>query len=233
MKKLVFITLLLILASAAWPVRLNQDIYLAPHPARPPDKTPVVDTLSHDPTIGYIKGQAVDSDGIGLQFTNITCRQDGKWITGAQTDINGRFTIRIPEGNYLVRASLVGHSQIDSLQVKVMASSTTVIPTLVMHSVGTGPMFRETVIIMVQDSKGYPIEGVTVMVEDKGVKKIHGMTNDAGLYRLMRGYGDSSNHTSIIHLSAEGYQPKRVEIIFETGKKLRREITLKAARRRD
>jgi hypothetical protein len=231
MKKLVFIILLLILASAAWPVRLNEFMYFTPTPAKPSEKPAVADTLDKDPTIGYIKGQVVDIDGFGLQFANITCRQEGKWITGAQTDKNGRFTIRIPEGNYLVRASLVGHAQIDSLQVKVMASNTTKIPTLTMHRVGTGDEFRETVIIQVQDSKGNPIEGVAVMIEVNGEKKLRGMTTDAGLYRLRRGYGDSSGYTNIIHLSAEGYQPKRVEIKFKEGQKLRREITLKANRR--
>ncbi len=225
MKRLYVITMLMLLAAAVWAVRINGFIYQTP--TTPPPIKPVADSLLNDPSIGYIEAHIVDEDGLGLQYANLVCIQAEKRITGAQTDRNGRARIRIPEGRYQVRITMVGRSRIDSLLVEVKASETTVIPTIALTSVGCGPMFRETVILRVTDSKGRPIEGGIVKDVDAADDKIFGVTTDQGLYRVIR--RSANMNKRIMLLSAEGYRSRRVAIKFEFGKKTRRQIKMQKA----
>ena len=61
---------------------------------------------------GTIKGTIIDQKTKEpVAFANVVAMQDGKQIKGAQTDMDGKFTLApLNVGNYDIKASCVGYN---------------------------------------------------------------------------------------------------------------------------
>lgn len=77
---------------------------------------------------GWLRVTVIDPDSISLQYTNVNCYQASQWITSGQTDSRGEALIRIPEGNYQLKVSLVGFNPMDSIFANVEAGRETRVP---------------------------------------------------------------------------------------------------------
>ncbi|MBN1542919.1 TonB-dependent receptor, partial [candidate division KSB1 bacterium] len=67
------------------------------------------------PMRGVYQGIVVDENGDPLPYTNILIQELN---IGCTSDINGRFTLRLPPGRFSVRISYIGHkSAVDSLSI--------------------------------------------------------------------------------------------------------------------
>ncbi|HXH17875.1 MAG TPA: carboxypeptidase regulatory-like domain-containing protein [Chitinophagales bacterium] len=75
---------------------------------------------------GEITGRVVDEKGEGLPFANVIAEQDGKLVTGAQTDFDGYFTIKpLNPGKYDVKVSYLGEDKAVMKGVMVSADKIT------------------------------------------------------------------------------------------------------------
>ncbi len=83
--------------------------------------------MIRDAGLGWIRGTVSDSAGTGLQWVNVICLQGYKRITGVQTNAQGNFIMRAPEGSFTLRFKLIGYETVDSLSVEVTAGDTTIV----------------------------------------------------------------------------------------------------------
>ncbi len=80
--------------------------------------------MIRDQGMGWIYGVVKDSTGAGLQYVNVSCILGDRRITGTQTDADGVFHMRAPEGSLMLRFMLIGYEDKDSIFVDVVTGET-------------------------------------------------------------------------------------------------------------
>lgn len=149
----------------------------------------------------YVRSRVVDEDGMSLQWVNVICMQGDKRITGTQTNAFGRFNLRVPEGNFRLRFTLIGHETRDSIFVEVAAGDTislapiTLIarPEMILDAL---PINRPKgrILVSIEDVRGTPLDDVvveclldsaTVREETSGLNgKVRFSNMESGTYKI-------------------------------------------------
>lgn len=118
------------LTAGEYTLRCERDGYLPRNsyvPVQPDLATHLTLRLIRDAGMGWIRGAVTDSTGVGLEWVNVICLQGDKRITGIQTNAQGNFIMRAPEGSFTLRFKLIGYETVDSLSVEVSAGDTTIV----------------------------------------------------------------------------------------------------------
>jgi|GEM_PF-6531852 len=192
-----------------------------------------------DTPMGLIRGKVIDEDGIGLQYVNVVFFQGDTRVTGAQSDNNGRFSIKIPAGSYLASLRCIGLEQIDSLVVTVVSGDTTTLPSTTMHRIGLNDDFwgypSGKLIVHVKDKMGRSLENVLVVCSPgKQEETYENKTNADGLlkFKLRTPLQQRTPLSMSIRFHLDGYETVKLKKVIVKGQETTRlEVTLKKTRK--
>lgn len=193
--------------------------------------TLLITTFSFSQSKGIISGIITDKDtnNQSLPFANVLIK--GTTI-GADTDIDGKYTISIAPGNYTVQFSFVGYESVD-VPVTVVANETVTIN----QAIGSGSYKLEDVVVrstvnrqketaLLLDQKNAVEIKQTIGVQElsrKGVSdvatavtKTTGITKQEGSGNIfVRGLGDRYNSTTMNGLPIPSNDPEKKNLNLE------------------
>ena len=185
---------------------------------------------------GFIRGTVIDGDlGEPLFGANILIENGSG---GAVTDFDGKFEISIAPGTYVLNASFIGLADIKITDVKVLSEEVTLIDNVIMKAESnqlntftvSANVIRNTeaAIINIKKKSASVMDGISAAkfrrIGDSdaasAIKRVTGVSVEAGKYVYVRGLGDRYTKTMLNGLDIPGLDPDRNSIqidIFPTS----------------
>lgn len=185
---------------------------------------------------GFIRGSIFDGEN-GESLIGVTVMVEGTTM-GTITDLDGKFTLEVPDGVYDLRISYVSYKPLVIEDVKVVGGEVVVLENLKMATnsqqlkavVVQAEMTRatETALMSMKRKAAGMIDGISAgKIEITGdgnageaAKRVTGVTVVGGKYIYVRGLGDRYTKTTLNGLDIPGLDPDRNSIqldIFPTG----------------
>ncbi|MEX1001027.1 MAG: TonB-dependent receptor [Crocinitomicaceae bacterium] len=192
--------------------------------------------LSQKKEEGTIRG-TVYEDKSGLTMPGVTVAIEGKG-TVAKTDLDGQFSVSLPEGTYTILLSSFFVETIQINEVEVKNGETTLLENLNMvessNELGTVVVYKERIkntenaVLSLKKSSVNMIDGISSSAFRKmgdsdaagAMKRVPGVSISNGKYIYIRGLGDRYNKTLLNGLDIPGLDPDKNTIqmdIFPTN----------------
>lgn len=184
---------------------------------------------------GIIRGTVNDSKtGETIPFVNVYIEE---LKTGTTTDLDGNYTIKLPEGKYSLKFSFLGYSshKVENLEIK---KGNTEILNILMKEEG---QILEEVVIQARQARNTQaalatikrkstklLDGVSSQTFSKvgdsdaadAIKRVTGVSTQDGKYVFVRGLGDRYTKTMLNNMNIPGLDPDKNTVqmdIFPTN----------------
>lgn len=186
--------------------------------------------------MGTIRGTVIDDlTGETLIGVNVVI---GGTMTGASTDLDGKFSIRVAEGTYNVEATYISFAKLTVSGVVVKADEVTVVgevrlkPDAIQAGevtiTATRSRNNESAMATMQKKSANVMDGISSQTFKKvgdgdagaAIKRVTGVTVEGGKYVFVRGLGDRYTKTTLNGMEIPGLDPDRNSIqldIFPTN----------------
>ena len=186
--------------------------------------------------MGTIRGTVID-DLTGETLIGVNVVIAGT-MTGASTDLDGQFSIRVAEGTYSVEATYISFAKLTVSGVVVKADEVTVIGEmrLMPDAIQAGEVVitatrsrnNESAMATMQKKSANVMDGISSQTFKKvgdgdagaAIKRVTGVTVEGGKYVFVRGLGDRYTKTTLNGMEIPGLDPDRNSIqldIFPTN----------------
>lgn len=195
-----------------------------------------ITTLGAFAQMGTIRGTVIDDlTGETLIGVNVVI---GGTMTGASTDLDGQFSIRVAEGTYNVEATYISFAKLTVSGVVVKADEVTVVGEmrLMPDAIQAGEVVitatrsrnNESAMATMQKKSANVMDGISSQTFKKvgdgdagaAIKRVTGVTVEGGKYVFVRGLGDRYTKTTLNGMEIPGLDPDRNSIqldIFPTN----------------
>ena len=187
-------------------------------------------------TTGLIRGTVIE-DATGEPLYGVTVKVL-ETATGAITDFDGKFEIKVPEGTYTVQFSFISFTTIKVSDVNVTAAQPFLLNGIRMAEaveqlqevVVTAEIIRdsEEALLTIKRKSSSMLDGISAASFEKigdsdaaaAVKRVTGVSVEGGKYVYVRGLGDRYTKTTLNDVDIPGLDPDRNSIqmdIFPTS----------------
>lgn len=184
---------------------------------------------------GTIRGTLKDGqNGEVLSFANILVVETSN---GTSTDLDGQFSLSLPEGVYTLKASYIGYTDMTISDIAVKKGEVAVLDfalneegTMMEEVVVTAKALRNTDVALMAIQRKAPglLDGVNTQSikrtgdSDAGsaIKRVTGVSVEGGKHVVVRGLGDRYSKTILNGLDVPGLDPDRNSVqldIFPTN----------------
>lgn len=184
---------------------------------------------------GTIRGTIIDQEfGDPLIGVSVLIESLG---TGTSTDIDGNYTIKVPEGNYTLSFSYISFASQKVTDVAVKANQVTIIDlgmaeevTGLEEIVVTAKASRNTsnALLSMQKKSANLLDGISAQTFSKtgdgdaaaAIKRVPGVSVEGGKHVYVRGLGDRYTKTILNNMEIPGLDPDRNNVqmdIFPTN----------------
>lgn len=186
--------------------------------------------------MGTIRGTVID-DLTGETLIGVNVIVSGT-MTGASTDLDGQFSIRVPEGTYSVEATYISFAKLTVSDVVVKADEVTLVGDMRLKPdaiqagevtiTATRSRNNESAMATMQKKSANVMDGISSQTFKKvgdgdagaAIKRVTGVTVEGGKYVFVRGLGDRYTKTTLNGMEIPGLDPDRNSIqldIFPTN----------------
>lgn len=174
---------------------------------------------------GHIRGTIID-DQTGETLVGVTVYAEGT-TTGTISDIDGKFSLKLPQGIYNLHVSYISYQTITISGLEVSPGDVTIIDHLRMHVskqeleevVITAEAVRTTETALVSIKRKAPaiLDGISAsriqLTGDatavEAAKRVTGVSIEDGKYVYIRGLGDRYSKTTLDGMAIPGLDPDR------------------------
>ena len=184
---------------------------------------------------GTIRGTLTDAkSGEAIMFANVLIKETG---TGNTTDLDGKFSLSLDEGNYTLVFSYIGYTELSVTEVKVNAGEDTELNVQLTENsevldevVVTATQIKntETALLAIQRRAPGLLDGIsTQSIKRSGdsnvgsaIKRVSGVSVEGGKHVIVRGLGDRYSKTILNGMDVPGLDPDRNSVqldIFPTN----------------
>lgn len=186
--------------------------------------------------MGTIRGTVID-DLTGETLIGVNVIVSGT-MTGSSTDLDGKFSIRVPEGTYNVEATYISFAKLTVSNVIVKADEVTLVGEMRLKPdaiqagevviTATRSRNNESAMATMQKKSANVMDGISSQTFKKvgdgdagaAIKRVTGVTVEGGKYVFVRGLGDRYTKTTLNGMEIPGLDPDRNSIqldIFPTN----------------
>ena len=184
---------------------------------------------------GTVRGDLIDdTNGETIPFANVLVAETGG---GASTDLDGKFSIDLPVGNYTFTVSYIGYAELSVSDVEVLENEVTILnlrlqeeSAVLEEVVVTAKAIRTTEAALMTIQKKAPglLDGISTQSikrtgdSDVGsaIKRVTGVSVEGGKHVVVRGLGDRYSKTILNGLDIPGLDPDKNSVqldIFPTN----------------
>ncbi len=184
---------------------------------------------------GTIRGNLIDgNNGETIPFANILIAETGN---GVSTDLDGKFSIDLPVGVYILKASYIGYADLSVSEIEVIDGQVTLVNLRLKEEsevldeiVVSAKAIRTTEAALMTIQKKSPglLDGIsTQSIKRNGdsdvgsaIKRVTGVSVVGGKHVVVRGLGDRYSKTILNGLDVPGLDPDRNSVqldIFPTN----------------
>lgn len=181
--------------------------------------------LSDGNGTGTIRGTIFDAEN-GESLIGVTVFVDGTTY-GSTTDLDGKFSLKLPAGEYTIKLSYVSYKSVVIEDVKVKANDVLVLDKLQLSSdtqqleelVITAEAVKssENALLSMKKKSGASIDGISSSkisltgdgTAGEAAKRVTGVTIEGGKYIYVRGLGDRYTKTTLNGTDIPGLDPDR------------------------
>ena len=186
--------------------------------------------------MGTIRGTVID-DLTGETLIGVNVLISGT-MTGASTDLDGKFSIRVAEGTYNIEASYISFAKLTVSGVVVKSDEVTLVGEMRLKPdaiqagevviTATRSRNNESAMATMQKKSANVMDGISSQTFKKvgdgdagaAIKRVTGVTVEGGKYVFVRGLGDRYTKTTLNGMEIPGLDPDRNSIqldIFPTN----------------
>jgi TonB-dependent receptor len=178
--------------------------------------------------MGTIRGVVID-DGSGETLIGVNVVVSGT-TTGASTDLDGAFSIKVPAGTYSIDCSYISYAKLTISDIVVKEGEVTTVGELRLKPdaiqsetvVITARRSRnnETAMVTMQKKSANVMDGISSQTFKKvgdsdagaAIKRVTGVSVQGGKYVYVRGLGDRYTKTTLNGMEIPGLDPDRNSI---------------------
>nr|MBS0037158.1 TonB-dependent receptor [Saprospiraceae bacterium] len=185
---------------------------------------------------GIIRGHVIDGKtGEDLIAATVFIPSIG---TGTSTDLDGKFSIHVPEGSYVIKISYLSYQTITVTEIVVEADEVTLVPNISLEESGvnlgeatvtaTAVRSSEAAVMLLKKNSTTVLDGISSsnikLVGDataiEAAKRVTGVSIEEGKYIYVRGLGDRYTKVMLNKTDIPGLDPDKNSLqmdIFPTS----------------
>lgn len=195
----------------------------------------VIGAFSLNAQNGQIRGQVIDNDtGEAIMFGAVLIQETQ---TGTTTDLDGQYTLDLPEGIYNLSFSYLGYAELNITDVLIEQGKETVLDVAMIEEsemldeiVVTATQVRNTEAAVLTIKRKAPglLDGLPKKAMEKSgdsdvgsaIKRVTGVSVEGGKHVVVRGLGDRYSKTVLNDMDIPGLDPDRNSVqldVFPTN----------------